>query len=122
MRKVIMVPDVLTGSLLEMLLSCQNPAKKNQKPSNNHPVKKPGYLKNKREPAHLPEIVRVDYSGDVTVVYWADNVLTTVRRYPDDPDNKEMALAMAIAKRAFGNTSRYYNVFSKFVPGLSSEK
>lgn len=61
------------------------------------------------------EIERVIFNPPATIVIWKDGTKTVVKAYGDEFD-KEKGLAMAIAKRALGNTGRYYNVFKKFVP------
>lgn len=66
--------------------------------------------------SYLPEIVKVHFNNPVTVVIWADGTKTTVKCDPEDWYDEHVGLAMCIAKKAFGNTGRYYEVFKKHVP------
>lgn len=61
------------------------------------------------------KIKRVIFNNPATIVFWDDGTKTVVKAHGEDFD-EEKGLAMAIAKRALGNTGRYYNVFKKFVP------
>lgn len=61
------------------------------------------------------KIKRVIFNNPATIVFWDDGTKTVVKAKGENFD-EEKGLAMAIAKRALGNTGRYYNVFKKFVP------
>lgn len=61
------------------------------------------------------KIKRVIFNDPATIVFWTDGTKTVVKAHGDRFD-EEKGLAMAISKRALGNTGRYYNVFKKFVP------
>ena len=61
------------------------------------------------------KIKRVIFNNPATIVFWDDGTKTVVKAHGDEFD-EEKGLAMAIAKRALGNTGRYYDVFKKFVP------
>lgn len=61
------------------------------------------------------KIKRVIFNNPATIVFWEDGTKTVVKAKGENFD-EEKGLAMAIAKRALGNTGRYYNVFKKFVP------
>lgn len=61
------------------------------------------------------KIKRVIFNDPATIVFWEDGTKTVVKAKGENFD-EEKGLAMAIAKRALGNTGRYYNVFKKFVP------
>jgi hypothetical protein len=60
----------------------------------------------------IPEIKKVHFNDPVTVVLWADNTKTIVRCENEEFD-PEKGLAMAIAKKALGNTSKYFDTFKK---------
>lgn len=64
----------------------------------------------------IPEIDRVIFAEPATIVYWADGTKTVVKCQEGDVYDHELGLAMAIAKRAFGNTGNYNNVFKKWLP------
>lgn len=66
--------------------------------------------------SYLPEIVKVHFNDPMTVVIWADGTKTTVKCDPEDWYDEHVGLAMCIAKKALGNTGRYYEVFKKHVP------
>lgn len=66
---------------------------------------------------HNPfEIKTVHFSGPCTVVMWADGTKTVVRCNKDDFYTSETGLAMAIAKRAYGNGNKARKVFEKWLP------
>lgn len=64
----------------------------------------------------VPGIDRVIFADPVTIVYWRDGVKTVVKCQEGDTFDPELGLAMAIAKRALGNTGNYNNVFKKWLP------
>lgn len=53
----------------------------------------------------------------VTVVLWMDGTKTIVRCQEGDVYSEETGLAMAIAKKVFGNKGNFNEVFKKFIPG-----
>ena len=59
-------------------------------------------------------IKKVGFYNPVTVVFWEDGTKTVVKAEGEAYD-KEKGLAMAIAKKYFGNTGSYWNVFKKWV-------
>ena len=61
------------------------------------------------------KIEKVIFNDPATIVFWSDNTKTVVTRQNDEPFDREKGLAMAIAKRAFGNKGNYYNVFKRFL-------
>ena len=60
------------------------------------------------------EVSQVIYDKPFTTVYWLDGTRTTVRCHKDDEFSEEVGLAMAIVKKAHGNTSKYIDTFKKF--------
>lgn len=58
----------------------------------------------------------VIFNGPATIVFWADGEKTVVKCSENDVYDPEKGLAMAIAKRALGNKSKYYDIFKKWVP------
>lgn len=60
-------------------------------------------------------IKKVIFNNPATIVFWSDGSKTVVKSHLDDYD-PEKGLAMAIAKKAFGNEGNYYNVFKKWLP------
>lgn len=59
-------------------------------------------------------IKKVGFYNPVTVVFWEDGTKTVVKAEGEAYD-KEKGLAMAIAKKYFGNTGSYWNVFKKWI-------
>ena len=70
---------------------------------------------------YLPEIKNVKFNGPATIVFWADGTKTVVKCQDGDDYSKEVGLAMCIVKKAFGNTSKYNDIFKKWCPSYDSE-
>lgn len=60
-------------------------------------------------------IKRVIFSDPATIVFWEDGTKTVVKTQDGEKYDKEKGLAMAIAKRVFGNERDYYNVFKRWM-------
>lgn len=60
-------------------------------------------------------ISKVIFNDPATIVIWCDGSKTVVKCENEEYD-PEKGLAMAIAKRFFGNTGSYYDVFRKWLP------
>lgn len=60
-------------------------------------------------------IVKVIFNDPATIVLWSDGSKTVVKAV-NEPFDPEKGLAMAIAKKHFGNTGRYYEVFKQWLP------
>ena len=60
-------------------------------------------------------------NGPATIVFWTDGTKTVVKTQ-DEAFDAEKGLAVAIAKRALGDTSAYYDVFKKWVPKIEKER
>ena len=63
---------------------------------------------------YLPEIKSVKFNGPATIVFWADGTKTVVKCQDGDDYSEEVGLAMCIVKKAFGNTSKYNDIFKKW--------
>lgn len=61
----------------------------------------------------IPEIKKVIFNPPATVVFWEDGIKTVVKAHAEDFD-PEKGLAMAISKRAIGN-SGYYKEIKTFI-------
>ena len=59
-------------------------------------------------------IKKVSFNRPATIVYWNDGTETVVK-VQDETFDKEKGLAMAIAKKYFGNKGNYYNEFKKWI-------
>ena len=70
---------------------------------------------------YLPEIKNVKFNGPATIVFWADGTKTVVKCQNGDNYSEEVGLAMCIVKKAFGNTSKYNDIFKKWCPSYDSE-
>ncbi len=60
-------------------------------------------------------IEKVIYNYPATIVWWWDGSKTIVKVHKGEEFNKEMGLAMAIAKKVFGNTTGSRAAFKKVV-------
>lgn len=60
-------------------------------------------------------IEKVIYNYPATIVWWTDGSKTIVKVHKGEEFNKEMGLAMAIAKKIFGNTTGSRAAFKKVV-------
>ena len=60
-------------------------------------------------------IKKVIFNYPATIVFWSDGTKTVVKCNNEcwDP---EKGLAMAVAKKFFGNKGFYYNIFNKWIP------
>ena len=70
---------------------------------------------------YLPEIKNVKFNGPATIVFWTDGTKTVVKCQDGDDYSEEVGLAMCIVKKAFGNTSKYNDIFKKWCPSYDSE-
>jgi len=71
----------------------------------------------KKERVFLPEIAKVIFNPPATIVYWEDGTKTVVQTQPDEEIfDHEKGLAMAISKKAFGNSGSYFNRIKKWLP------
>lgn len=59
-------------------------------------------------------IEKVIFNAPATIVIWADGTKTVVKCQNDEEFDPEKGLAMAIAKRAFGNEGSYFNQIKKW--------
>ena len=62
-----------------------------------------------------PDIKDVIFNGPATIVLWKDGTKTVVKAQDGEPVDKEKGLAIAIAKKVYGNKGSYYNIFKKWV-------
>ena len=67
------------------------------------------------------DIKQVIFNNPATVVFWSDGTKTVVKCSENDTFDPEIGLAMAICKKAFGNTGAYNEVFKKWVPEVRTE-
>jgi hypothetical protein len=63
------------------------------------------------------EITKVIFNAPATIVIWSDGSKTVVKCQPGDEYNKELGLAMCIAKKHLGNKSNFNNIFKKYIEG-----
>ena len=66
--------------------------------------------------SHIPEIKNVIFNDPATIVFWEDGTKTVVKCQDGDEFNPEKGLAMAIAKKAYGNKGGYCNKLKKWLP------
>lgn len=60
------------------------------------------------------EIEKVIFNNPATIIFWVDGTKTVVKAENEDFD-PEKGLAMAIAKKALGNKSSYFNKIKRWV-------
>lgn len=70
-----------------------------------------------------PKIKDVIFNPPATIVFWSDNTKTVVKCQEGDEWDAEKGLAMAVAKKYFGNKGNYNNEFNKWLcsDGLTAE-
>ena len=68
-----------------------------------------------RNRGKLPEISEVIFNKPATIVKWADGTKTVVKAHGKERYNKEKGLAMAIAKKAMGNSNYYYTIMERYL-------
>ena len=64
----------------------------------------------------IPEIKNVIFNDPATIVFWEDETKTVVKCQDGDEFDPEKGLAMAIAKKAYGNKGSYCNKMKKWLP------
>ena len=67
------------------------------------------------------QIEDVIFNDPATIVFWRDGSKTVVKAQ-NEPFDKEKGLAMAIAKKVYGNEGNYYNEFKKFIKDDAKEE
>lgn len=65
---------------------------------------------------YVPEIKNVIFNDPATIVFWEDGTKTVVKCQDGDEFDPEKGLAMAIAKKAYGNKGNYCNKLKKWLP------
>lgn len=63
----------------------------------------------------IPGIEKVTFNDPATIVFWNDGTKTIVQARNGEKFDPEKGLAMAISKKALGNTHDYYETFLKEV-------
>ena len=66
--------------------------------------------------SRIPEIKNVIFTDPATIVFWEDRTKTVVKCQDGDEFDPEKGLAMAIAKKAYGNKGSYCNKLKKWLP------
>lgn len=65
---------------------------------------------------NIPEIKNVIFNDPATIVFWEDGTKTVVKCQDGDEFDPEKGLAMAVAKKAYGNKGSYCNKLKKWLP------
>lgn len=63
-------------------------------------------------------VKKVIFNDPATIVIWGDDSKTIIKCDNEDFD-PEKGLAMAFAKKALGNTGRYYDTFKRWIPDIN---
>lgn len=58
-------------------------------------------------------IRKVIFNNPATIVFWEDGTKTVVKRQKGDRWDKEKGIAMAIAKKLYGNTGKYCDILKE---------
>lgn len=66
------------------------------------------------EGRRVPEIKKVIFNDPATIIFWEDGTKTVVKATNEEFD-PEKGLAMAISRKALGNTGSYFNEFEKWL-------
>ena len=66
---------------------------------------------------YMPNLAIKDviFNPPATIVFWMDGTKTVVKDQGEVFYDPEKGMAMAVAKKAFGNQGNYYNQFSKYL-------
>lgn len=66
---------------------------------------------------NMPKIENVVFNNPATIVFWSDGSKTIVKCQAKNGDtySKETGLAMAIAKKAYGNKGNFNDIFKTWV-------
>lgn len=62
-----------------------------------------------------PKIKDVKFNDPATIVFWEDGTKTVVKAQDGEKFDKEKGLAMAIIKKSQDNSSKYYEIFKKYI-------
>lgn len=73
-----------------------------------------GSIRERKDYMRTPEIKNVIFNDPATIVFWSDGTKTVVKAQNEDFD-PEKGIAMAIAKKFFGNKGNYFNRIKKWV-------
>lgn len=74
------------------------------------------YSKFRYERPPLCKPKKVIFNDPCTIVIWPNNTKTIVKAQNGDTFDPEKGLAMAIAKKAYGDNGKYYDIFKKWIP------
>ena len=66
--------------------------------------------------SHIKKNKNVIFNDPATIVFWEDGTKTVVKCQDGDEFDPEKGLAMAIAKKAYGNKGSYCNKLKKWLP------
>ena len=67
------------------------------------------------------EIKKVHFNNPATIIFWVDGTKTVVKAQGDDKYDPEKGLAMAIAKKTYGNKGNYCEVFKHWLKETDNE-
>lgn len=70
----------------------------------------------------LPSIKNVYFNPPATVVLWNDGTKTVVKCQDGDSYSKQTGLALCMAKKAMGNSSKFNDIFKKWIPEEKKEE
>lgn len=115
---IYMNPIEKSNSINDTLNNAFGPSLKKEKEDNNMKTKvdyDQMYAKKTQKQKAMSKIKKVVFNNPATIVLWSDGTKTIVRSENESFD-PEKGLAMAIAKKHFGNEGYYYDIFKKWIP------
>ena len=76
------------------------------------------HIKSIKQEKEMPKIKKAIFNDPATIVLWDDGTKTVVRCDRLDSFDPEKGIAMAVAKKAYGNTGKYNDILGRWV-GIS---
>jgi hypothetical protein len=78
-------------------------------------------LSNTNSKVYTSPFEKVIFNDPATIIIWNDGTKTVVKCQNNEPFDPEKGLAMAIAKKFFGNEGNYYNQIKKWTDDYYAE-
>lgn len=79
------------------------------------------YHESRRKALPSSQIKKVIFNDPATIVFWEDGAKTVVKAQ-DEPFDKEKGLSMAIVKRLYGNTGKYFDEIKRWVSDEEADR
>lgn len=79
------------------------------------------YYESRQKALPSPQIKSVIFNDPATIVFWKDGTKTVVKAQ-NEPFDKEKGLSMAIVKRLYGNTGKYFDEIKRWVSDEEADR